>query len=167
MPRRECQARLLSGISCVSSELRRSCWCGSRNEGRRGCCWLAWSGRRCRCFGGGRCGCRNRGRFGGKHSPGRPEDGNQPRRSQKPTGKRHNAERRDHRKERDLGTNEGRHTVYEETSRVTFWGRSFSNAGERSCVVKSSNHKSIRGPCADTQASRWAGDGRRTVSARR
>lgn len=227
MPRRECQARLLSGISCVSSELRRSCWCGSRNEGRRGCCWLAWSGRRCssgngcccrawcgrrcegccggrsngshdasagccsghrystgdrcccgsmsggrserrcRCFGGGRCGCRNRGRFGGKHSPGRPEDGNQPRRSQKPTGKRHNAERRDHRKERDLGTNEGRHTVYEETSRVTFWGRSFSNAGERSCVVKSSSHKSIRGPCADTQASRWAGDGRRTVSARR
>ncbi len=109
----------------------------------------------------------NRGRFGGKYSPGRPEDGNQPGRSQKPTGKRHNAERRNHRKEKDLGTTEGRYAVYEETSRVTFWGRSFSSTGERSCVVKNNSHRSIRGRCADTRASRWAGDGRRTVSARR
>ena len=44
----------------------------------------------------------------------------------------------------DLGTNEARRTMYERTSRVTFGDRSFSNTGERSCVVRSSRHESIR-----------------------
>ena len=40
--------------------------------------------------------------------------------------------------------NEERCTMNERTSHVTFGGRSFSNIGERSCVVKSSSHESIQ-----------------------
>ena len=147
---RRCYGRR-HGSRCGSRAGSRSDTRTGRGSGRRcsagtRCCWGASTGGCCGCRAWGRSDCRcsdrngcytrrcagrgNEGRVGGRNSPSGIGNGNPPGRSQKAKAKRQNAKHWKYRVGNDLGADEGRGTLDERTSDVTFRGCGFTNTDD-------------------------------------